>query len=174
VGPTGPSASVRLTRRKDAGRYVVEDEAGGPVATCTYRVGVLRRLEADRLAYRIRGRWLRVGAFDAIDVTDGGTVLTLRQTTIALADGRSFRCQVTDRDGGPRPHRAAEARMVLIESTAGAVMTLQWDGPSARHGTSTSTFDHGTALVDAACLAPHVGLVTAVAFHVFSTRRLSG
>jgi hypothetical protein len=169
VGNSDPPQ--RLTRRKDGKRYVVEDESGRQVATCTYRFGVLRRVDADGVAYRIRGRWWRSGAFDALDVVSGKTALTLRQLTITTVDGTSFRCLAQDSGGGPRPHRAEQARMVVVDSTAHTVMTLTWDGAPARHGTSTQTFARGSAHVDPDRIGPNVGLVVAVAFHLFSTGR---
>jgi hypothetical protein len=169
VSTSGPPR--RLTRRKDGERYVVEDESGRRVATCTYRFGVLRRIEANGVAYRIRGRWWRFGAFDALDAASGTTALTLRRQTIVTEDGTSFRCLAQDRDGGPRPHRAERARMLVVDSTAHTVMTLTWDGAPARHGTSTKTFERGSAQVEPDRLGPNVGLVVAVAFHLFSTAR---
>jgi hypothetical protein len=169
-GPGSRELPLRLRRRRDGATYVVDDDAGRVRSTSHYRLGILRSIEADGAAYEVKWRWWRSGALDVLDAATGRQVVALRQRTIT-SDGRELRCATSSKDGGPRSHRADEARMTVTDPTDRLVLSLTWDGEPAVFGTSTKTFDRGTAMVDEAALGTAVGVVTAVAFHLFSTGR---
>jgi hypothetical protein len=169
--PSPGEPPLLLRRRRDGGTYVVEDDAGRVRATCRYRLGLLRRIDADGVAHQVKWRWWRSATLDVIDSATGRRVLTLRQLTITIDGGAQLRCATRSKDGGPRTHRADEARMTVTDSHDRIVMSLTWDGARASFGTSTKTFERGTAEIDAAAVGSNVGVLTAVAFHAFSTGR---